>query len=311
VTRLAELPCLSGVVFLDKPLGWTSRRAVNELVRLLTPEGCKRIKAGHAGTLDPLASGMLPILLGEATRFADYGLHAEKCYRFKMDLSLQTDTLDQEGEVVAAFDVPELLRSTIEDVVRTFIGPQRQVPPAFSAIRINGQRSHKLARAGETVNLPARDVIIHDITLEEIDLPCLTLHVQCSKGTFVRSLARDIGMALGLGGCITALRRLSSGGWPEAAMVTMSRLQHHPEQYVVPLAQWLRELPPCRLPAELARRFVLGQRLQLDTDSSRDAGEVAVFADNRLLGTGEVRTGQFSMVLHPKKVLPSAREACS
>ncbi len=294
-------------MFLDKPLGWTSRRAVNALVRLFTPEECKRIKAGHAGTLDPLASGMLPILLGEATRFADYGLQAEKRYRFEMDLSLQTDTLDQEGELIGAFDVPELSRSTVEGVVQTFTGPQRQVPPTFSAIRVDGQRSHALARAGETVDLPARDIHIHEIILEDVKLPRLTLRVHCSKGTYIRSLARDIGLALGLGGCVTALRRLSTGGWPEAMMVAMTQLQHDPARYVVPLAQWLRELPSCSLSAELARRFVLGQRLQLSAHPGT-LGEVAVFADDGLLGTGEIRAGQFCEVLHPKKVLPSARE---
>ena len=304
---MAEQQLLSGVVFLDKPLGWTSRKAVNALVRLLTPAGHRRIRAGHAGTLDPLASGMLPVLLGEATRFADYGLQAEKRYFFEMDLSLQTDTLDMEGEVVRHFAVPGLSVSRIEHVLQTFRGAQKQVPPAFSAIRVDGRRSHTLARAGEKVDLPARDVHIHDIRLEDVRLPRITLNVHCSKGTYIRSLARDIGLALGLGGCVTALRRLSTGGWPETMMVGMEPLRDDPARYVVPLAQWLRALPSCRLPAEMARRFVLGQRLQLP-DALAGCGEVAVFAGDFLLGTGDLRAGQHAMVLHPKKVLPSARK---
>jgi len=295
---------LSGVLFLDKPLGWSSRRAVNEVIRLFTPEGSKKIKAGHTGTLDPLATGMLPILLGEATRFAEQGLNAEKEYRFTLDLSYQTDSLDCEGEVIASFDGvvdEELLRG----VAGTFVGNLQQVPPAHSAIRIDGERAHRLVRKGEAVELPPRPVTIHSLELLSFSFPLATLQVRCSKGTYVRSLARDIGTALGLGGCVTELRRLSTGGWPEAMMISFDDVVARGEECLLPLSSWLRDLPDIVLSPEEGRRFLQGQRIQV---SDTISGTVKVFADHELLGTAEMKPGMNRMVLHPLRILPSAQE---
>ncbi|HKI59861.1 MAG TPA: tRNA pseudouridine(55) synthase TruB [Mariprofundaceae bacterium] len=295
---------LSGILFLDKPLGWSSRRAVNEVIRLFTPVGMKKIKAGHAGTLDPLATGMLPILLGDATRFAELGLNAEKMYRFTLDLSYQTDSLDCEGEVVGKFDATidekELLK-----VIESFAGEQEQMPPIYSAIRVDGKRAHELARKGKDVTLTARPVTIHQLELIHFEFPKATLRVSCSKGTYVRSLARDIGEKLGMGGCVTQLRRLSTGGWPEAMMVSIEEATEKREASILPLAIWLREFPDLTLSPEEGRRFLQGQRIQV---SDRRAGPVKVFADNELLGTAELKQGMNCMVLHPSKILPSAQE---
>lgn len=211
---------ISGVLFLDKPLGWTSRRAVNEVIRLFTPEGSKKIKAGHTGTLDPLATGMLPILLGEATRFAEMGLNAEKEYQFTLDLSFQTDSLDCEGEVTERFSV-SVSDKQLHQAIQSFVGEQEQVPPVYSAIRVGGKRAHDLARQGKEVKMVARPVTIHALELLSFEFPLVTLKMRCSKGTYVRSLARDLGEKLGMGGCVTMLRRLSTGGWPESVMVDM------------------------------------------------------------------------------------------
>jgi len=303
---------ISGIVFLDKPYGWTSRQAVNAMIRLFTLPGEKRIKAGHAGTLDPLATGMLPILLGEATRYAEMGLNADKSYRVSFDLSYQTDTLDCEGEVVARFDgVVE--HSALQPVLDAHSGPIEQVPPAYSAIRIDGKRAHAMARKGEDVIIPARPVTVHAIKLVAFDFPQLTLDVDCSKGTYIRSLARDIGEALAMGGCVTALRRLSTGGWPEAMMVTMEQLQAEPQACVLPLAQWLREMPEVALAEALASRFVKGQRIQLPTEPGQpDPGDqelpVRVFSGEQLLGTGILKSGHHRTVLHPSRILPSAQQ---
>lgn len=308
----AEFPPFSGVVFLDKPYGWSSRQAVNAMVRLFSQPGGKRIKAGHAGTLDPLATGMLPILIGEATRFAELGLNADKCYQVTLDLSCQTDTLDCEGEIVARYDA-----HADEDAVRaaltSFCGEQLQVPPAYSAIRIDGQRAHAMARKGEAVEIPARAICIHAITLIAFEFPLLTLEVSCSKGTYIRSLARDIGASLGLGGCVTALRRLSTGGWPEAMMVTLEQLQAQPEQCLLPLPQWLRAMPAVQLEPALARRFLQGQRIQLPvTTGCPDPGDgeiaVMLLAGDDLLGTGELKSRHHRVVLHPSRILPSAQQ---
>ena len=296
---------LSGVIFLDKPIGWTSRRAVNEVIRFFSTTGKKRIKAGHAGTLDPLATGMLPILIGEATRFAGYGLNAEKTYQVTMDLGYQTDTLDNEGEVTARFPEVVIPEQRIDDVLAAFRGRLKQVPPIFSAIRVDGRRAHEMARKGETVVMEERDIEIFDLTLMASDALKLTLLVRCSKGTYIRSLCRDIGAALGMGGCVIDLRRLSTGGWPESMMVTPEVMQEMREACVLPLSQWLRDLPAISLPEGKARRFIQGQRIQLETEGQ---GEVAVFWKDMVLGTGVLQPGMARMVLHPGRILPTAQQ---
>jgi len=298
-----------GIVFLDKPKGWTSRRAVNEVSRCFSIPGARRIKAGHAGTLDPLASGMLPILLGDATRFAEMGLNAEKQYRFTFDLSFQTDTLDCEGEVAARFEHP-IPQAELEAVLPYFRGEIMQVPPVYSAIRIGGKRAHELARKGEDVVMQERSVTVFALDLITFDYPHCTLQVRCSKGTYVRSLARDIGAALGQGGCVTELRRLSTGGWPEAMMVTPEQLQQEPVQSLLPLAQWLRDLHPISLDHDSTRRFLQGQRIQLrETGNEEICENVVVLNDNSetVLGTGSLQPGLRHMVLHPARILPSAQ----
>jgi tRNA pseudouridine55 synthase len=301
---------VSGVIFLDKPQGWTSRQAVNEIMRLFSPPGQKRIKAGHGGTLDPLATGMLPILLGEATRFAELGLNAEKMYRLTLDLSYQTETLDCEGEIQARFN-GSVTESQFKQVIAGFTGEQLQVPPAYSAIRLEGKRAYALARKGEEIEIPPRTVTVFDIRLLDFSFPAVTLEVRCSKGTYIRSLARDVGNKLGMGGCVTELRRLSTGGWPQAMMVSFESLVESRQQCVLPLAQWLRNFPRQELSSDEARRFVQGQRIQIDGQNLCADGNckrVAVFADRNLLGTGDLKPGMRRIVLHPARILPSAQE---
>ncbi|MDX8404492.1 MAG: tRNA pseudouridine(55) synthase TruB [Mariprofundaceae bacterium] len=303
---------ISGVLFLDKPLGWTSRHAVNEVVRLFTPEGCKKIKAGHTGTLDPLATGMLPILLGEATRFAEMGLNAEKEYQFTLDLSCQTDSLDCEGEVIEHFD-GSVSENELVEVIQNFTGDLDQVPPAYSAIRVDGKRAHALARQGKDVKMTARSVTIHELELLSFEFPLVTLKLKCSKGTYVRSLARDIGEKLSMGGCVTVLRRLSTGGWPESLMVGIDVVLVKKEASVLPLSMWLRDLPDLNLPQADGRRFLQGQRIQVGDGLSevlndKRQGDVKVFAADCLLGTAALKPGMKRMVLHPSRILPSAQE---
>ncbi|MDQ7010692.1 MAG: tRNA pseudouridine(55) synthase TruB [Mariprofundaceae bacterium] len=294
----------SGVIFLDKPLGWTSRQAVNEIVRMFPKKGEKRIRAGHAGTLDPLATGMLPVLVGEATRFASVGLAADKEYEVSLDLSYQTDTLDREGEITARYD-GRIDEERLLDVLTAFAGEQQQVPPAYSSIRIEGRRAHALARRGEAPAMEARTVHIHELHLTAFNFPVVSLYVHCSKGTYIRALARDIGERLGMGGCVTALRRLSTGGWPPSLMVTIEEVARKRESCILPLSEWLRDLPVMHLEKAEARRFLQGQRLQLPEGSCK--GTVAVFHGDILLGTADIRPGQTRMVLHPVKILPSAQ----
>lgn len=298
-----------GIIFLDKPLGWSSRQAVNEVSRLFSVPGKKRIKAGHGGTLDPLATGMLPILLGEATRFAEMGLQAKKSYRVSFDLSYQTDTLDCEGEVTAKFD-GKVSRQALEQELCAFRGEIEQIPPIYSAIRIDGKRAHDMARKGQNVEMKSRAVTIHQLELISFEFPIVTLEVSCSKGTYIRSLARDIGKKLALGGCVTMLRRLSTGGWPEEMMVNMSMLEKQKDACLIALGQWLRDFKRFDLQQEEAKRFLQGQRIQLRNttiDSDNDNQTVTVFVEDEVIATGIIKAGLRHMVLHPLRILPSAQ----
>ena len=278
------------------------------MVRIFSVPGKKRIKAGHGGTLDPLATGMLPILLGEATRYAELGLNAEKAYRVTFDLSYQTDTLDREGEVTAHFD-GEVTTETLQDLLPTFIGELDQVPPIYSAIRIDGKRAHDMARKGEVVEMKSRKVTIQTLILVSFKYPLVTLEVSCTKGTYIRSLARDIGESLGMGGCVTELRRLSTGGWPQQMMVTLEQLHEQKESSLLPLSLWLRNFSRLEITIDEAKRFLHGQRLQLKSSSDdENERDVAVFEGQTLLGTGAVKAGLQRMVLHPVRILPSAQE---
>lgn len=266
------------------------------------------MKAGHGGTLDPLATGMLPILLGEATRYAELGLNAEKSYRVTFDLSYQSDTLDREGEITNRFS-GELDLQKLESVLALFTGEIEQIPPAYSAIRVNGKRAHEMARKGEEVVISARSVTIHHLKLIQFVFPLVTLEVQCSKGTYIRSLARDIGEKLGFGGCVTELRRLSTGGWPEAVMVSMDQLHKEGASCLLPLSRWLRNLSAITVSTDEAKRFLQGQRIQLRaTSADETAQQVKVMQGDTLLGTGEVKAGMKHMVLHPVRILPSVQE---
>lgn len=279
-------------------MGWTSRRAVNEVSRIFA-----RTKAGHAGTLDPLATGMLPILLGEATRFAGFGLDADKSYEVCIDLSHQTDTLDAEGKETGAYEV-KIDSTQIKQAISEMQGEQDQLPPEYSAIRINGRRAHDMARHGESFSLTPRHINIGEIRCLNWQTPLLTLFVHCSKGTYIRALARDLGIKLGVGGCVTALRRLSCGGWPPEVMVDIEAVLKKGKDAIVPLASWLGHLPHLELASDLAHRFIQGQRLPLEKGVS---DRVTVFFESHLLGTGSIRPGFSGHVLHPDRVLPSAQ----
>jgi tRNA pseudouridine55 synthase len=256
---------------------------------------------------------MLPILIGEATRFAELGLNAEKLYRLTLDLSYQTETLDCEGEIQERFN-GSISEKQFQQVLVGFAGEQLQVPPAYSAIRLEGKRAYILARKGEEVEIPPRTVTVFNMKLLDFSFPAVTLEVRCSKGTYIRSLARDIGEKLGMGGCVTALRRLSTGGWPQSMMVSFESLVENKQQCILPLAQWLRDFSRQELSSDEAKRFVQGQRIQLGGQNLRtdeNCKRVAVFANRNLLGTGDLKPGMRRIVLHPVRIIPSAQEMFS
>ncbi len=216
---------VSGWIILNKPRGLGSTQAVGAVKRNLREGGYAKTKVGHGGTLDPLAEGVLPIALGEATKLAGRMLDASKIYDFTIRFGEETDTLDTEGEVVERSDVRPSL-AQIEAVLPQFTGPIEQVPPAYSALKVDGKRAYDRARAGEDVELQTRSVTIHSLTMAEgphaRDEITLTAHV--SKGTYIRSLARDIARALGTCGQVTYLRRTKAGPFLQEQAISLDNL---------------------------------------------------------------------------------------
>lgn len=245
------------MLLLDKPLGLSSSMALQQAKRILNAE-----KAGHAGTLDPLASGLLPLLFGEATKFAQYGLEADKEYLAGVRLGIVTETGDAEGHVLAtrAVDVSDAaLRAALE----RFRGAIEQVPPMYSALKKDGRPLYALAREGVSVERPARRVTIHALELLRREPERLELRVACSKGTYIRQLAVDLGEALGCGAHLDALRRTGAGAFRVEDAVSLERLEALPEDArsacLLPPDRLLSGLPRVDLGAAEALRIVQGQ----------------------------------------------------
>lgn len=211
---------IQGVLVIDKPLGLVSMRAVERVKRAL------RIKrAGHAGTLDPAATGVLPVCLGEATKIASHILGEEKEYVATVRLGLETTTCDLEGEVTARAEPPVLLTpEQLAETLATLTGEITQRPPAYSAIRVEGERLYEKARRGEAVAAPERQVVVHELETLRVALPDIELRVRCGKGTYVRTLAADLGRLLGCGGCLAALRRTRVGALDVERAVTLDEV---------------------------------------------------------------------------------------
>jgi tRNA pseudouridine55 synthase len=284
---------LNGWIILDKPLGMGSTQGVGAVKRALREGGYAKVKVGHGGTLDPLATGVLPIALGEATKLAGRMLDASKIYDFTIGFGAQTDSLDLEGAIIATSDVRPTL-AEIEAILPRFTGPIAQVPPAYSALKVDGKRAYDLARAGETVELASRSVCIHSLAPlpfrrgvgggdcqsngDRIDTPhpnpspegeglsqvTLTAHV--SKGTYIRSLARDIALALGTVGHVTMLRRTKAGPFSLAQAISLDILFEKSkraglEDITLPIRTALDDIPALALTPEQAELLHHGQVL--------------------------------------------------
>ena len=212
---------ISGILLLDKPKGVTSNRALQQMKRLFQAK-----KAGHTGSLDPLATGMLPICFGQATKFSEYLLTADKTYVVTAQLGVKTTTADAEGEVISQSEVPDLTVSQLDRLCDAFRGVIQQVPSMYSALKHNGKPLYEYARAGITIERPARTVTIYELVLLDYDasLSQLTCRVRCSKGTYIRNLMEDLGDAVGCGAHVSELRRLSVGGFAAEQMHTTDTL---------------------------------------------------------------------------------------
>jgi tRNA pseudouridine55 synthase len=265
-----------GWLILDKPVGLGSTQAVSAVKRALREGGYAKVKVGHGGTLDPLASGVLPIALGEATKLSGRMLDADKAYNFTIRFGEETDTLDAEGVVAARSEVRPTL-AQVEAVLERFTGAIEQVPPAYSALKVDGRRAYDLARAGEEVQLAVRQVTVHELLTvqpeeKKLDsrfrgndgegLDEITLSARVSKGTYIRSLARDIAHALGTVGHVTMLRRVKAGPFTLDGAISLDNLHRSAmarrlEEAVLPLAAGLDDIPALTVTpreADLLRR---------------------------------------------------------
>jgi tRNA pseudouridine55 synthase len=304
--RRAKGDPVSGWINLDKPLDLTSTQAVGRVRRLFNAR-----KAGHAGTLDPLATGILPIALGEATKTVPFMMDAVKTYRFTIAWGRTTTTLDREGEVTETSDVRPT-PTQVEAALPAFVGEISQVPPAYSAIKVGGERSYDLARAGQAVELAARPVTIHSARLVDAPDPDhVTLEIVCGKGTYVRGLVRDLAGALGACAHVAALRRAQVGGFAEQTAVTLEFLEdlsHKARQSeaLLPVETALDDIPALAVTDEDAFRLKQGRSIvlvprQVETLKARlkpGSRVVSAMAGGRMVALCEMRAGR----LEPSRV---------
>ncbi len=296
---------LDGVLLLDKPVGLSSNDALIRAKRLYLAK-----KAGHTGTLDPLASGLLPLCFGEATKFSQDLLEADKTYEATMRLGIRTTTGDAEGEALDTRAVT-CNQDAVEAVLARFRGDIVQVPPMYSALKRDGKPLYEYARAGQTVEREGRSVTIHALELIECAPPDVTFRVTCSKGTYVRTLAEDIGEALGCGAHLVMLRRTRVGALTLEHAVTLDALSDAPQDardaWLQPVDALLSTFPAVQLDPEATRRFLHGQRLRLADLSVRDdvllATRTRVYASGgKLLGVARIGEG----VLAPERLIVTA-----
>lgn len=277
---------IDGILLLDKPLGLSSASAGRKVQRIL---GAR--KAGHVGSLDPLASGMLPICLGEATKLAGEILEGHKVYRFTIALGTRTATGDREGEICERAPVPQLDLSTVQRVLASFLGETQQIPPMYSAIKQQGQPLYKLARAGREVERAPRPIWIGRLDCLALAADSIEARVECAKGTYIRVLAQDIARALGTVGHVSSLRRESVQPFPEARMVTFEALEAIQARGgplpLLSLDEAVDHLPLRQLDAGQARRICQGQVLQVAPDEGATGQTVRLHdPQGRFLGLG-------------------------
>jgi tRNA pseudouridine55 synthase len=288
---------LSGVLLVDKPIGPTSHDVVS---RVRKASNMKRV--GHAGTLDPFASGLLLILLGQSTRLSEYLLGLDKVYDARARLGIETTTHDPEGEVVTEVeDLSSVTREGVEEVLDGFRGEILQEPPVYSAKKVKGEAAHRRVRRGEVVELEKARVTIHQIALASLDLPELDFQTRCSSGTYIRALGRDLGRGLGVGAHLTALRRTAIGDFSVEDALSLEDLDQidNVATRLVPPSEALAHLPSVAVSDGEALKLKQGQFLPLESPELPEGEAVRILLNGELLAIGE-RNGDH---LRPRKVL--------
>jgi tRNA pseudouridine55 synthase len=279
---------VNGILLLDKPVGLTSNSALQKVKRLFNAR-----KAGHTGSLDPLASGLLPLCLGEATKISAYLLNADKKYQAICKLGITTSTADAEGDVIKSSPVPVLESNLIEKVLKKFIGEIEQVPPMHSALKQNGQPLYKLARQGIEVERSARLITIHSLELTKVENDCLYLEVHCSKGTYIRTLCEDIGHELGCGAHLAGLRRTVTGPFSLDQAQDIKSLEsiassgmEQLDNQLLPMDSALGHIPVVNLTENSAYYIKQGQAV-LVPNAPTD-GLVQLLNEHHFLGIGHI-----------------------
>jgi tRNA pseudouridine55 synthase len=298
---------IDGVVLLDKPAGMSSQGAVTAVKRAFNAE-----KAGHTGTLDPMATGLLPICLGEATKYSQDLLEADKTYVAQVKFGSRTDTGDAEGLTIEelplpTFEDPAAIQKALDALLPKFTGLISQVPPMYSALKRDGKPLYEYARAGVELERTARDITIHKIRWTNIQWPEATLEVSCSKGTYIRVLAEDLGKALGCGAHLVGLRRTEVGHLNLEQSFTIESIQNallDSSSYILPIDALLQTLPHLTVDEQQAKRLEMGQRVPLNLPSIEALVRIyrATAAPHNFIGTADWRSG----VLHPKRLISQA-----
>jgi tRNA pseudouridine55 synthase len=301
---------LNGILLLDKPAGYTSNQALQKVKRLYG--ACK---AGHTGSLDPIATGLLPLCFGEATKVSQFMLDSDKRYWTRIKLGVETKTYDSEGEVVATRPV-DVSKRDIERELKKFMGEIEQLPPMYSAVKIGGEALYKLARKGVEVERQPRTVTIHALTLEAFEGEFVEIEMTCSKGTYVRTVAQDLGQNLGCGAHVVGLRRLQVGDFDVAESTTLEDLEAmSPEQrdaLLQPVDKALQDLPDVSLTSLATHYLVQGQPVSVQHGHS--PGWVRLYEEGeRFLGMGEIlddgRVAPKRLMLKAHQVVESEQKA--
>jgi tRNA pseudouridine55 synthase len=291
---------ITGIIVIDKPKGRTSNHVLQQIKRTFDAK-----KAGHTGSLDPLATGVLPICLGEATKVSQYLLDGDKCYQVTCKLGVTTDSGDSDGNVVAEMPIPEITEQILYAVLPSFIGQQQQVPPMYSALKFQGQPLYKLARQGIEIERKARTVNIYDIILISFTSDSFTLEVKCSKGTYIRTLVEDISASLSTGGHVIALRRLESAGYAIEQAITIESIEKCADEGIkaldkllLPTEEALPNWPRIEADDEQVLALRCGQQIQVE--QKYEGVQIRLF--DRLgifLGLGEMSQ---KGIISPKRV---------
>jgi tRNA pseudouridine55 synthase len=296
---------LDGLLLIDKPGGITSFAVVRRVRKVFQVK-----KVGHLGTLDPFATGLLPLALGEATKLAQFLLDEPKTYLATLKLGVETDTQDLTGQVTGesvSLPSPE----EVSRIAGTFVGEIDQVPPMYSAVHHQGERLYKLARRGEAVEAAPRKVVIHRLEIKDVSLPMVTLKVECSKGTYIRTLAHDLGRALGCGAHLVGLTRLAVGPFRLEEALPLDVIEETADpgnmhRRLIPLARCLPSLKAVRVDGNQARRLAQGQTLPWPEHDPVEGERVRVMADGSLVAVATVRGQGAGQVLAPVRVFYSS-----